>query len=96
MMWWEKSPTGVWSENGRTETEEVVNDTSSWRAGGLRACVVSRGEGRTRSCGAELVSPVLREVCSCGPFIRRWPLGVGFVGTESLRVQGSGGVTQGL
>lgn len=69
---------------------------SSWRAGGLGACVVSRGKGRTGSRGAELVSPVLREVCSCGQFIRRWPLEVGFVGTESLRVQGSGGATLGL
>lgn len=26
MGWWEKSPTGVWNENGRTEAVEVVND----------------------------------------------------------------------
>lgn len=48
------------------------------------------------SCGAELVSSVLREVCSCRQFIRRWPLEVELVGTESLRVHGSGGATLGL
>lgn len=37
------------------------------------------------------MSLVLREVCICGQFIRRWPLEDGFVGTESLTLQCSGG-----
>lgn len=92
------APTGVWSENGRTETEEVVSDRllEGWEGQG--ACVVSRGVwGRGRgSAGRDWSLPVLRAVCFRGQFIRRWPLGTGFVGAESLRVQRSGMVSQGL